>query len=120
MKAKIIHENIHVLDYEKSLEFYDKALGMTEVRRIDGNGWKIVYVANDQSEFELELTWNEGRTEPYDNGGKDMHIAFHVDDFDAFHKLHEDMGCICHENVRMGVYFIQDPDGRWIEILPQE
>lgn len=120
MKARIVHENIHVLDYEKSLAFYEKALGMTEVRRIDGDDWKIIFIANDQSDFQLELTWNEGRTEPYDNGGRDTHIAFVVDEYDAFHALHEEMGCICFENTRMGLYFIQDPDGCWIEIIPEK
>ena len=59
------------------------------------------------------LIWEE-----YDNGGKDAHIAFAVDNFDAFHELHEKMGCIIRENPRMGLYFIADPDGQWIEIIP--
>ena len=65
-------------------------------------------------------TWNRGWVEPYDNGGKDTHIAFRVDDFDAFHALHEEMGCIVKENPKMGLYFISDPDGCWIEILPEK
>lgn len=68
-------------------------------------------LANDEAPFEIELTWNRGQVEPYDNGGKDTHIAFAVDDFDAFHELHEKMGCIIRENPRMGLYFIADPDG---------
>lgn len=76
--------------------------------------------ANDEAPFEIELTWNRGQVEPYDNGGQDTHIAFAVDDFDAFHELHEKMGCIIRENPnpRMGLYFIADPDGQWIEIIP--
>ena len=89
MKARIVHENIHVLDLEKSLAFYEKALGMTESRRIKGEDWQIVFIDNDESDFQIELTWNEGRTEPYDNGGRDTHMAFRVDDYDAFYKLHE-------------------------------
>ena len=69
--------------------------------------------------FQLELTWNRGHTEPYDNGGMDTHIAFEVDDFDAYHELHRQMGCIQKENPAMGLYFIVDPDGQRIEILPQ-
>lgn len=117
MKARIVHENIHVLDLDKSLEFYEKALGMTESRRIKGDDWQIVFIDNDQSDFQIELTWNEGRTEPYDNGGRDTHMAFRVDDYDAFYKLHEEMGCICFVNEKMGLYFIEDPDGCWIEII---
>lgn len=117
MKARIVHENIHVLDLEKSLAFYEKALGMTESRRIKGDDWQIVFIDNDESDFQIELTWNEGRTEPYDNGGRDTHMAFRVDDYDAFYKLHEEMGCICFVNEKMGLYFIEDPDGCWIEII---
>lgn len=76
--------------------------------------------ANDEAPFEIELTWNRGQVEPYDNGGQDTHIAFAVDDFDAFHELHEKMGCIIRENPRMGLYFIADPDGQWIEIIPEK
>lgn len=117
MKARIVHENIHVLDLEKSLAFYEKALGMTESRRIKGEDWQIVFIDNDESDFQIELTWNKGRTEPYNNGGRDTHMAFRVDDYDAFYKLHEEMGCICFVNEKMGLYFIEDPDGCWIEII---
>ena len=68
--------------------------------------------------FQLELTWNRGRTEPYANGGDDTHIAFEVDDYGAFHRLHKEMGCIVFENHAMGLYFITDPAGQWIEIIP--
>ena len=68
----------------------------------------------------MELTWNRGRTEPYDNGGRDSHLAFTVDDYEAARALHEEMGCICHVNEAMGLYFIEDPDGCWLEILPNK
>ena len=68
----------------------------------------------------VELTWNRGRTEPYDNGGRDSHLAFTVDDYEAARALHEEMGCICHVNEAMGLYFIEDPDGCWLEILPNK
>jgi lactoylglutathione lyase len=76
-------------------------------------------MANDEAPFELEFTWNRVQEAPYENGGKDTHIAFKVDDFEAFHRLHEEMGCIARENKAMGLYFITDPDGNWIEILPE-
>ena len=83
----------------------------------DGS-WTNTFMGNDGVPFEIELTWNRGRVEPYENGGKDTHIAFAVDDFDAAHELHEKRGCIIRENPRMGLYFIADPEGQWLEILP--
>lgn len=120
MQGAFIHWCIHVLDLEKSLAFYEKALGMRVHHTMgpEDGSWSNTYLVNDKTPFQLELTWNEGRTEPYENGGKDTHIAFTVEDFDAAHKLHEEMGCIIRENPRMGLYFIEDPDGSWIEILP--
>ena len=68
----------------------------------DGS-WTNTFMGNDGVPFEIELTWNRGRVEPYENGGKDTHIAFVVDDFDAAHELHGKMGCIIRENPRMGL-----------------
>ena len=68
--------------------------------------------------FELELTWLEEHPQSYDLGECEFHLAFETDDYDAAHKLHEEMGCICFENPAMGIYFIIDPDGYWLEILP--
>lgn len=120
MNGKAIHRCLHVLDLQKSLEFYEQALGMTEIRRMgpEDGSWTNVFIGNDAAGFQLELTWNRGRTEPYDNGGRDSHLAFTVPDFAAAHALHQQMGCICHENEAMGLYFIEDPDGCWLEILP--
>ena len=120
MKAKMIHENLHVLDLDASLAFYEKALGLQPVREVgpEDGSWKLIYLANETTDFELELTWNEGRVEPYNNGGEDTHLAFAVDDFDSAHALHKEMDCIVYENMEMGLYFITDPDGCWLEILP--
>ena len=122
MNFKMIHENYNVLNLEKSLTFYEKALGLKEKHRItspDGS-FQIVYIANEQSDFELELTWLKDRTEPYNLGECEFHLAFQTDDFEAAHSLHEEMGCICFENKEMGIYFITDPDGYWLEIVPQK
>lgn len=120
MKAKMVHECIHVLDLEKSLEFYEKALGLVEQSSMgpEDGSWKNVYIGNEETDFQMELTWNNGRTEPYNNGGRDTHLAFEVDDMDAARALHEEMGCICFVNEKMGIYFIEDPDGCWLEIVP--
>ena len=78
----------------------------------------IVYLSNDSSDFELELTWLKEHPQPYDLGECEFHLAFKADDFDLAHKKHEEMGCICFENPAMGIYFITDPDGYWLEIIP--
>lgn len=120
MKFRMIHENYNVADLGRSLEFYRQALGLEEVRRkeAEDGSFIIVYVANAESDFELELTWLRDRTEPYSLGDNEFHLAFRTEDFEAAHALHEKMGCICYENPAMGIYFINDPDGYWLEIVP--
>ncbi len=120
MKFEMVHENYNVFDMEKSLAFYEKALGLTEKRRIDAKdgSFTIVYVGNDTTDFLLELTWLKDRQEPYDLGDNEFHLAFRTADFEKAHALHKDMGCICYENEQMGIYFIEDPDGYWLEIVP--
>ena len=118
MNFQMIHENYNVSDLNKSLTFYEKALGLQEKRRKIGDGFIIVYVGNDQSDFELELTWLKDHPQPYDLGECEFHLAFRADEFEAAHRLHEEMGCICFENPAMGIYFITDPDGYWLEIVP--
>ena len=91
------HYNYNVLDLEKSMKFYEEALGLKEVRRkeaADGS-FILVYL-----------------------GDNEIHLAFVTEDFEAAHAKHKEMGCICFENEAMGIYFINDPDGYWLEILP--
>ena len=122
MKFNMIHENFNVSDLETAMAFYDKALDLHEVRRktADDGSFIIVYLGNEHSDFELELTWLAEHPEKYDLGEEEFHLAFHTDDFDAAHKLHEEMGCIAFENHDMGIYFITDPDGYWLEIIPED
>lgn len=116
---KFAHNNFNVLDLEKSMKFYQEALGLKEVRRINGNDFIIVYLGDeDNSHHLLELTWLKDRKEPYNLGDNEFHLALRTDDFAAAHAKHEKMGCICFENTAMGIYFIVDPDGYWVEILP--
>ena len=117
----MIHENYNVTDLERSLTFYDKALGLREVRRktAEDGSFIIVYLADGESDFELELTWLRDHPQKYDIGEEEFHLAFRTDDFEAAHALHEKMGCICYENPSMGIYFIQDPDGYWLEVIPE-
>ena len=121
MKFKMIHENYNVSDLEASLEFYAKALDLHEVRRktAEDGSFIIVYISNQNADFELELTWLRDHPQKYDIGEEEFHLAFQTDDYDTAHKLHEEMGCICFENHAMGLYFIKDPDGYWLEIVPE-
>ena len=118
------HVNFNVLDLEKSLAFYKKALGLTVVREKAGENdlgpFRLVYLGDEAgSDFTLELTWLRDRTTPYDLGECEFHLAFRADDYDAMYEKHKAMGCICFENPAMGIYFISDPDGYWIEIVPE-
>jgi len=113
------HTNFNVLDLEKSLAFYKKALGMVEVRRLKpDDSFELVFISDGSASHQIELTWLRDRDTPYDLGDNETHIAFKVDDYDAAHALHAEMGCICYENTDLGLYFIEDPDGYWLEIVP--
>ena len=118
MKFKMIHENYNVSDLDRSLAFYKEALGLEEIRRKTTEDFIIVYIGNAETDFELELTWLKEHPQPYDLGEDEFHLAFRTDDYEAAHALHEKMGCICFENPSMGIYFIEDPDGYWLEIIP--
>lgn len=121
MKFKFAHNNINVLDLEKSMAFYEEALGLKETRRTtpDSGEFIIVYLGDGISEHLLELTWLRDWDRPYNLGDNEFHLAFTVDDYDAAYKKHKEMGCICYENKDMGIYFINDPDGYWLEVIPQ-
>ena len=121
MKFKMYHENYNVLDLKRSMEFYEKALGLTEVRRIEpeDGSFIIVYLGNDTTDFLLELTWLRDRQEPYNLGDMEFHLAFETDDYEAALALHKEMDCVCFINEEMGIYFIQDPDGYWLEVVPK-
>jgi lactoylglutathione lyase len=120
--SRFAHFNFNVLDLERSLKFYDEALGLKPVREktaSDGS-FKLVFLGDGVTDFELELTYLVDRTEPYDLGEAEFHLAFAVPDMTAAHAKHEAMGCIEFENPSMGIYFITDPDGYWLEIVPEK
>lgn len=120
MTFTIDHFNINVLDLAKSLDFYDKALGLKEVRRTEAKdgSYIIVFLTDEKGNGKLELTWLKSQEKPYDLGDEEFHIAFRTTDFDAAYQHHKEMDCICYENKEMGIYFINDPDGYWLEIVP--
>ncbi|MCI8506055.1 MAG: lactoylglutathione lyase [Lachnospiraceae bacterium] len=121
MNFKFIHNNLNVFDLEKSLDFYEKALGLKEVRRKEkeDGSFILVYLGDGQTPHQLELTWLRDMDRPYNLGDNEIHLAFSVDDFESAHEKHKEMGCICFENPAMGIYFIADPDGYWLEIVPE-
>ncbi len=122
MKFTFAHNNLNVLDLEKSLKFYKEALGLAETRRKESadGGFTLVFLGDGVTPHKLELTWLKGRKEKYDLGDNEIHLAFTAGDFAAAHELHKKMGCICYENEAMGIYFIEDPDGYCLEILPEK
>jgi len=123
INAKFDHYNINVLDLAKSMAFYEKALGFKEVRRIDSTdgSYTIVYLGNDPGGFTLELTWLRDWKEPYNMGDNEQHLCVRVaGDYAETREYHREMGCVCFENNDMGLYFIVDPDGYWVEILPNK
>lgn len=119
MKFTFNHFNFNVLDLEKSMNFYKEALDMTEVRRKEAKdgSFILVYMGDGTTDFTLELTWMKDRTEPYDLGEQEFHLAMAVDNYDEAFKKHQEMGCIEFVNESMGIYFITDPDGYWVEIV---
>jgi len=121
MKFALTHNCINVLDLERSMRFYEQALDMKEVRRLtdeEGN-YILSFIANENATHQIELTWLKERTEPYNLGDNEIHMGLVTDDYEAALTKHKAMGVVCFENTEFGVYFIEDPDGYWIEIVPQ-
>lgn len=120
MNFVFAHNNFNVLDLAKSLAFYQQALNLTEMRRVEKAGFTLVFLGDGRSSHRLELTWLKDRKQPYNLGDNEFHLAFVVEDFEQAHELHKKMDCICYENLEMGIYFISDPDGYWLEIIPEK
>lgn len=118
MKFTFYHNNINVLNLEKSIDFYQKALGLTVTKEhtAEDGSFKLAFLGDGSTPHLLELTWLRDMDRPYELGDNESHLAMRVDDMDAALSLHKEMDCVCFENTKMGVYFINDPDGYWIEI----
>ena len=121
MKFTFAHNKVNVTNLERSLQFYEEALGLTVARKkeaADGS-FILAFLTDGETPHRLELTWlRDWEKDSYNLGDNEFHLAFAVDDMEAAHAKHEAMGCICFENAKMGIYFIADPDGYWIEIIP--
>ena len=121
VKGRFDHFNINVLDLDKSIAFYNKAVGLKEHHRkvAEDGSFILVYLTDEQTGFLMELTWLRDRKEPYELGDNESHLCFRVaGDYEEVRKYHKEMGAVCFENTKMGLYFINDPDDYWIEILP--
>jgi len=120
MKFTFNHNNFNVLDLQKSIAFYEEALGLKVVRKYEApdGSFILAYLGDGVTPHQLELTWLRDRKGPYNLGENEFHLAMAVDDMEAAHEKHEKMGCICFENKAMGIYFIHDPDNYWVEIIP--
>lgn len=122
IQLKLNHFNINVTDLNKSIEFYKNNLDLHVLReKKDPNGnYHLVYLADKYQGVTIELTWIKSKEGKYDLGDNEIHIAFSTNDFEATHKRHAENGVIIYENHNMGVYFIVDPDGYWIEIIKEK
>ena len=120
MKFRFAHNCVFVRDLERSLKFYEEALGLKPVRTMHPSDMDatLVFLSDGASAHELEIGYDPARTKPYTQGDNAFHVAFAVDDMEGAHALHEKMGCICRDPETEPVYFIQDPDGYQIEIIP--
>lgn len=121
MKFKMYHSSIDVFNLNKSLDFYKKALGMDVMRVIEtgSDEHKIIYIGTpDNENCMLELNWHAEKTDGYNLGDNSAHLGFRVDNYDEALAFHQEMGCVVEINHNFGVYFIKDPDGYLIEIVP--
>jgi lactoylglutathione lyase len=123
--AKAIHSMIRVLDEARSLDFYDRAFGLKIADRLDFPDFTLIYLSNAETGFELELTVNKDRTDPYDLGDGYGHLAVSVADLDAEHARFEAEGLNPRKLVSFApagtlvarFFFVADPDGYQIEVL---
>ena len=114
------HTNFTVSDMDRSLKFYEDALGLVEFARLETASYLFVYLGDPyRSDHVLELQQLKKRKTPYTHGDNLSHLAFMVDDFQASYEKHKEMNCIFRQHKEAGLYWITDPDGYLIEIVPQ-
>lgn len=119
---------IRVLDLDKSIDFYQKAFNLKVKHRMDFSDFTLVYMGNEENEFEIELTLNKGRTEPYSHGNGYGHVALSVDNLATEHKRIKDLGFQPQDivdfspdgNLVARFFFMKDPDGYEIEVLQRQ
>lgn len=116
------HFNFNVCDLNRSLAFYKEALGLEVIKEkiAEDGSFILAYLGDGKSDFSLELTWLKDHPQKYDLGEEEFHLALTVDDYEASLRKHQELDCVCFINEAMGIYFINDPDGYWIEIVPSK
>ena len=123
--AKMIHTMIRVLDLDRSIDFYQNAFNLKNKRHLDFEEFALVYLGNDENDFELELTLNKDQEEPYSHGSGYGHIALCVDDLETEHERIKGLGFEPNDIVEFSpggdllakFFFIQDPDGYKVEVI---
>lgn len=122
MKFRFAHNCVFVSDLERSLKFYEEALGLTTAKVMHPSDMDatLVFLSDGESAHQLEVGYVPGRTGSYALGDNEFHVAFSVENMEEAHALHEKMGVICRDPETEPVYFIKDPDGYQIEIIPAE
>lgn len=123
--SKAIHLMIRVLEPSRSIRFYEKCFGFVPVRRHSFSDFTLIYLRNPESDFEIELTHNHGRSKSYTHGDGYGHIALVVDDVDSIWQKVEALSysptpvkdLIEGDKLLARFFFVQDPDGYKVEIL---
>ncbi len=120
MQFRFNHFNFNVRSVEKSAAFYAEAFGFRKLSAIEpeSGAFRIWFLGDGSGTFRLELTELRDHPQGYDLGECEFHLAVTADDFPAALEKHKAMGAVCFENPEMGVYFVEDPDGYWIEVIP--
>ena len=126
--AKVIHTMVRVMDEARSVKFYSDAFGLKVADRFPFDGFTLVYLRNDENDVEIELTVNDGQSEPYDHGNAYGHVAFCVDDLEAEHQRIKALGLeptdpktLNHDGKPLArFFFMTDPDGYKIEVLQRQ
>ena len=124
MATKMLHTCIRVMNLEKSLEFYEKALGLVETRRKDfpEHKFTLVYLSDAPGGYEIELTYNYDPEKPYDLGNGFSHVAVGADDIVSLREKHMEMGYEVTDLKGLPgepprYYFVTDPDGYKVEVI---
>ncbi len=123
--AKAIHTMIRVLDLDRSIEFYDKAFGLKVADRFDFDDFVLVYLRNEENDYEIELTLNKDHSEPYSHCDGYGHVSVCVDDLTSEHNRFQELGFEPRDVVEFNrdgalmarFFFVQDPDGYKIEVM---
>lgn len=127
MKSKLLHTCLRVMDLEKSLEFYEEAIGLRESRRKDfpEHKFTLVYLTDEDENYEIELTYNYDQEEPYVIGDGFSHTAISVEDLESTHEKHKEMGYVVSNlsglpGEKPRYYFVTDPDGYRVEVIRRD